>query len=691
MFETYASAEQFEMSKKNSGESERKKLTKDEMRTLLGPLAQDPNHRIKLHNAEINTGELRDVQLELGLGTELSLYRAEFTLVTFTGSVFPWKTLRNCSFTGCLFEKSEARQTDFCGSGFHLTVFENCNLSRAVFWSVSFQDIRFPGTVLFGADFRHSSGLIPRDVASSDLTGCFFPPGFDLDTGLKEVNILATAARKLLFALLLVCGYCWLAVLTTPDSAVVSNSVTLRLPIVGSDIKVGWFYIVAPLFIVGIQGYFYLVSSDIWRLLGFLPAAFQDGTPTRLRLYPWLPAKTHHADLLSVIRNQAPRVPNLPSIAAAFLIWGIGPVTVVLFAIRYFRSGDWLGLWIVVLAAVATVLMTSMSIGSCSASMCSRSAGRREFLSMYNRTWFLFFWPTALLCVLFIVLSSLGLPGISSIDCSRADLRAARLSGLELNSTPPPRFVEADLAAADLRGAILYEPDFSYANLDSARLDSASLLGAELRGTSFHGTHCNFIDIDFADFTGAFLQRSSFRNASLRGVDFTNSTILEVDFENADLRETMFRSAKIAYWKYSSYPNSWTGANLQGADFRECRAGGSPRITAASNWLLAYFDQPQYVSDRLLADHNERLDSLDLSGYNLSGINLTNADLRDFDLSGCNFIGTILKDADLCGANLSGAEGLTVEQLLSAARADSSTVSPPFDPIDLVRAIFGTQ
>lgn len=59
----------------------------------------------------------------------------------------------------------------------------------------------------------------------------------------------------------------------------------------------------------------------------------------------------------------------------------------------------------------------------------------------------------------------------------------------------------------------------------------------------------------------------------------------------------------------------------------------------------------------------------------LSGANFTGASLRDASLARTNLSGAVFFGADLRGANLSGASGLTPDQLLGA-HVDATTILP---------------
>ena len=135
-----------------------------------------------------------------------------------------------------------------------------------------------------------------------------------------------------------------------------------------------------------------------------------------------------------------------------------------------------------------------------------------------------------------------------------------------------------DMNYANLSGAQLPHADLFEANLYRADLTNADLTNADLRGADL-----TFADLAFADLT----------NADLAFADLTNADLFDADLYTANLHR----------------------ADLRGADLT-----------------------------------NADLTNADLSGADLRGTDLTNTDLSDADLTFAN-----LHRADLTKANLSGA------------------------------------
>ena len=134
-------------------------------------------------------------------------------------------------------------------------------------------------------------------------------------------------------------------------------------------------------------------------------------------------------------------------------------------------------------------------------------------------------------------------------DLSAADLRGADLSGAappeekqELGQTRRgPRFLDADLREANLRGAYCYMSDFSGASLGGALLAEANLERANLAGNALAG-----IDFRGADLTNASLQGSDLAQADLRGARLIHANLQGATLSNADVSGAFMQSANFA-------------------------------------------------------------------------------------------------------------------------------------------------
>jgi uncharacterized protein YjbI with pentapeptide repeats len=179
---------------------------------------------------------------------------------------------------------------------------------------------------------------------------------------------------------------------------------------------------------------------------------------------------------------------------------------------------------------------------------------------------------------------------------------------------------------------------------------SASIVyrvGANLRGITMNGQNFRDENLSWADLTGATAVRTGFVRTSMVGATLNNT-----DFSMAVLRGTDFRTATISNVNFTravvDRTTQWpVGFNrngrgligpeldMTGFDLRGVEAGGGAG---------RYID----LSDGNLT--RAILEGVDFTGANFSRANFAGASLRGAGLAGANFTGAALNDADLSGA-----------------------------------------
>ena len=218
------------------------------------------------------------------------------------------------------------------------------------------------------------------------------------------------------------------------------------------------------------------------------------------------------------------------------------------------------------------------------------------------------------------------------------------------------------------------EPD-----LKGASLSKADLQGKNLQSFIFEGA-----DLHHADLSGADLSLTNLKGANLSHCKLENCDLSGCVLEEANLSFAVLKNVK---WKEANLKD----ANLQGACIEQEVSVGKDtdklnqqQLEQACNWPLAKYDESQLLDPNLPfykrgigPDHNERLQSnkRDLSGYDLSNVNLRGANLTNF----------MLKQTNLYGAILHEAKGLEAEQLEQArnwplAKYDESQLADPYLP-----------
>ena len=142
---------------------------------------------------------------------------------------------------------------------------------------------------------------------------------------LKVIEETSKNARKIFIAMLLGCVYSWLTIATTRNPATLTNSKLLKLPIIGTETPMAWFYPVAPLVLLAAFFYLHFYLRRLWEGLAELPARFPDGKRLDQRAYPWL--------LNGLVRRHFERLRERPFTShleewfTIFLAWWAVPIT----------------------------------------------------------------------------------------------------------------------------------------------------------------------------------------------------------------------------------------------------------------------------------------------------------------------------------------------------------------------------
>ena len=267
---------------------------------------------------------------------------------------------------------------------------------------------------------------------------------------------------------------------------------------------------------------------------------------------------------------------------------------------------------------------------------------------------------------------------LSGVEIVAIDLRDCDLSGADLRRTV--------FRADALQGSVLDGADADEAVFDSCAFDGASL--RNLRGK-------------------ARFSKCTFAGTSIAGVDFSKTDVLALDLANAadwhlaiynvdhlrrgfglplsvehnehvrmrDFRDYNFRDCKLVGFDFENA--DLRGAQFFGADLSHAKITPE-QLWVGQNWLFAKYDDGLGTHLGLASDHNARVAHDDFSGADLSGLDLSKVQLqgRDLrgarlvntDLSGVNLTATRLEGADLTGAKLcrtvlEGAIGLHAWQL----------------------------
>ena len=210
---------------------------------------------------------------------------------------------------------------------------------------------------------------------------------------------------------------------------------------------------------------------------------------------------------------------------------------------------------------------------------------------------------------------------------------------------------------ADFRMTSFKESRLAGANLENARLDSADVTGADLRNARLNGTSMDNINARLATFRDAKMAGSQLQRAVLKGATFTGADVSLANLGGADFG--------------SVGPELHERAQLQGINLSFSDVAG------------AILDNAQLQGATLI---QARLDGASLVGASLKAADLEAARLQGVNLSGADLSLTRLDGAYLQGAFLEKTvldESVVAQSWLWQARkaqcASALVSNPRFD------------
>ena len=535
--------------------------------------------------------------------------------------------LRGADLAGAQLRNAVLTEADLADADLTGTDLQGADLARADLRRAQLRDAVFHDANLAGADLGDSLNLLGGQLAGSNLAGAKLPESLGDFTELGNVTEASKTTQNLFASILLVCSYTWLTIASTTDPQLVNNAApsASRLPILGTDIPLVRFYLVAPLLLLCLYVYFHLCLQRLWEELADLPAIFPDGRPLDKKAYPWLMNVVVRAHLPRLRANRS-NLSRWQARMSILLAWGMVPMTILILWSRYLRSHDAIGTAIHVVMIAASVAAGTGFLSLAATTL--TGSEKRPFL--WRKAWgdararSIGGGIGAL--ILFAVLSYGAIAGVDPNASDRAFAFNGGISGLN-----PRRFVPPLLAALGIS---------SFAHLDDANLSTKPA------NWSTHGTTNDLDAVKPADLSGRNLRHASAYNAFL-----VNAYMMDVDARGADLREADLRNSD--FRRADLRGTNFRGADFEDADLRYSDLTGA-KLTDAS--LLRARLKEAKISDAQLRDAKA-------SKADFTRADLRRADLSGADLSGANLSGANLADANLAGADLRQGVGLSQEQM----------------------------
>ncbi len=501
----------------------------------------------------------------------------------------------------------DGKQADFRGANLRSMAFVRFDLTDAIFRHADLRQ----------ASLEDTSGLLPEQLAGADLTRARVPAevsGVQFD-GVKED---AGSCQRLFLAIQLACAYSVLTAATTTDALLLTNEATAPLPIINTEIAIGWFYWVAPVLLLLFHGYFHFKLQRLWERYAALPAVFPDGTPLD-QISPWFLTGGIVAGYLERLRSRPRPLWRWQLCLSRIAGWGVVPFTLVVLWLRCLPRHDWkitcfqlAMLWFSFFVAAKFFRMMAATM---------RGVEARRWLDegWWSKSWGgrtrYACWGLGVLFSLSISYgaicceTNLNVPGKAGREALKSDRSLfhpgiwvpillnffnyrtfADLDGADL-SIKPQSWVEGDLST--IKGTSLVDKDLRYASgrnaffakadLYHADMSHAYLFGADFREAILEEAKLVEADLAGADFRSAKLGLAHFPKADLSGVDMSHAVLSAADFRQAILEE-----AKLVE------------ANLRDADFRGANLGSADLTGADLDGIL--FDGETNLGNAILKD-----------------------------------------------------------------------------------------
>ena len=589
--------------------------------------------------------------------------------------------------------------------------FQRAELRRANFGKARMRRTNLRETDLQNANLEETNFLLSAQIAGADVAGAKLPEAIADFEGLKIIAEATSNAQKVFIAMLGGCLYCWLTTGTTKDAALLTNSASSPLPVIGTALPIVGFYLVAPVVLVALYFYFHLNMQRLWEALADLPAVFPDGRPLDKVADPWLLNGFVRAHFFR-LRDERPPLSRMQQWLSILLAWCAVPVTLFVFWGRYLLRHHLLGtlLHVGLLAASIGGGWTFYRLARATL----RGAPRKPFVwgdarkdgRIYKRIAGVS--GACLFGVIFYLVSAkviegggwgtLGFWRLAAGSLQEIGFRPFADLGRQDVSTKPSNWtgdvkeyplvksanlpqanmqyanaylaflVNADMRQADLSKANLSEANLWNADLSDAKLLNADLSNAHLSKANLSNAHLSGADLSKADLSDANLPNAHLSNANLSGADLSKAKLWSADLSDANLSEADLSEAEL------------DGANLSGADLSKADLLKTKLsladLSRAKLWNADLSDAKLSNADLSEAElYAANLSGADLTAARLSKTKLSGADLSKAKLwNGSTFSDAKLSHADLSGADLYGANLSGAD--LTAAPANLSGADP---------------
>jgi uncharacterized protein YjbI with pentapeptide repeats len=523
--------------------------------------------------------------------------------------------------------------------------FQRAELRRANFGRAVLRRTNLREADLQNANLEETNFLLSAQLAGADVAGAKLPEAIGDFEGLKIIAEATSNAQKLFIAMLGGCLYCWLTTGTTKDAALLTNSASSPLPIIGTALPIVGFYLVAPILLLALYLYFHLNMQRVWEALADLPSVFPDGRPLDKVADPWLLNGFVRAHFFR-LRDERPPLSRMQQWLSILLAWCVVPVTLFVFWGRFLLRHHSLGTALHVGLLVASIGGGWMFYLLARATL--RGAPRNPFFwaqalndgRTYKRI--AGFSGACVLAVIFYLVSAKAIEGVSRNDGTFSLWRLVARSLEEIGFRPFADLGQQDVSTkpSNWTGDVKEYPLVKGAHLPLANMHRANASGAFLVNADMHQAILSSADLSGADLSNANLSKANLVTANLSHANLSYANLSNANLVTANLCYANLSNANLSNAKLST-AKLLTRFMLEPPAHVFLQPLGTPSPWSPTSWRPTPRPAPPLVAYLFYAD---------LSGANLS-------------------------DANLAGVDLQTAKGLTKSQMAKAL-GDPNTLLP---------------
>jgi len=522
---------------------------------------------------------------------------------------------------------------------------ERADLSGADFEGADLTNADFHDADLSGAHLNRAHGLGALQLKGAKLARAKLPDKLEFH-GLKAVEETSKNARAF-FLILLTSVFFSVVTSFVDDFKLITNSGTVKLPIINTDVQITLFFVVTPFILLLFFTYLFLYIEHLCNELGQLPAIFPDGETLGQRAFPWLltgivrmhmhhlmPSYARRVNMTSVFRHwnllifRARSPKRRPSFSQCLkvtlhwvLVWQLSSITILIFWMSYLRCHSLLmNIWFIFLLSLSAL------IGAHFQSKC-RHLLRQDHKHTFDlRKRFLSVFPVILIVSSLSLFSIFGKAKTSLIFIS--DILYTKIHWNDFNPD-----ATQDLKNAESNLDTQFTP--SKREQNSTKMENGfcaileNVIQKEMKTKNFN--HSDFYQTSMIRLT---INSPSFIGANLSNVNFSGSLIDNADFHSANLSKTNFSCATISSSNFSYSINT-----------------GDLTPSRNHNTVFKHAEiQSGYFFEAVLP--NSDFSKAELTNANLISSNLSRSIFKETILIDCNVHGSNLKRVIIDGAIL---------------------------------------